>query len=166
MNSYRGQATDVLGLLSIGDAVLTTNPAGARGLSLGMRAAAALADIVSMQAPEQWAEALDDWGTAELRPWFEEHVIADAWLRDAWGGAAIDPEAPIPWTLVAAAAEIHPEWMRVLGPFLGMATGPDSLDPLREEVRAMLREGWRPSPPPGLTRDQLVAAIQSVDVAA
>ena len=166
VNSFRGQATGVLGLLSIGDAVLTTNPAGARGLSLGMRAAAALADIVATQALETWAQALDDWGTAELRPWFEDHVIADEWLRDAWAGAAIDPEAPIPWTLVAAAAELHPEWMRVLGPFLGMATGPDSLDPLREKVRAMLREGWRPSPPPGLTREQLVAAIQAVSVAA
>jgi 2-polyprenyl-6-methoxyphenol hydroxylase-like FAD-dependent oxidoreductase len=166
VNTYRGQPRDVHGLLSIGDAVLTTNPAGARGLSLGMRAAAALVDIVADLSSEQWAAALDDWGCAELRPWFEEHLMADAWLRDHWAGAPLDPEAPVPWNLVMDAAVQHPEWMRFLGPFLGMAAGPAVLDPLREQVRAMLRDGWRPAPPAGITRDELVAAIQGTRVAA
>jgi len=96
----------------------------------------------------------------------EEHVIADAWLRDTWAGVPMDPEGPIPWNLVAAASATHPEWMRVLGPFLGMATGPDSLDPMREQVRVMLRDGWRPMPHPGLTRDELVEATRAALVPA
>ena len=166
VNTYQGQSTEVRGLLAIGDAVMITNPAGARGLSLGMMGAAALADIVATQGPEQWAGALDQWGTTHLRPWFEEHVIADAWLRDTWAGVPMDPDGPIPWNLVAAASATHPEWMRVLGPFLGMATGPDSLDPLREQVRVVLRDGWRPMPHPGLTRDELVEATQAALVPA
>jgi 2-polyprenyl-6-methoxyphenol hydroxylase-like FAD-dependent oxidoreductase len=165
VNSYQAQPT-TLGFLAIGDALVTTNPAGARGVSLGMMTAAALADIVATQAHEQWAAALDEWAATHLRPWFEEHVIADAWLREAWHGLPTDPDGPIPWNLVAAAAATHPEWMRVLGPFMAMATGPDSLDSLRDAVRAMLLGGWRPAPPPGLTRDDLVAVIQGVRVPA
>ena len=38
---------------------------------------------------------------------------------------------------------------------------PASIDPLREQVRGMLRAGWRADrTSPGLTRDELVAAIQ------
>ncbi len=165
VNSYQGQPT-ALGFLAIGDAFCTTNPAGSRGLSLGMMAAAALADIVATQSVEQWATALDDWGTTHVRPWFEEHIVADAWLRETWAGKRMDPESPIPWNVVAAAATTHPEWMRVLGPFLGMAAGPESIDPLREQVRGMLRAGWRPPRPEGITRDELVAVLEGASVAA
>jgi hypothetical protein len=40
-----------------------------------------------------------------------------------------------------------------------MLTLPHTIDPLRDEVRAMLRDGWRPPTPPGPTRDDIVAAI-------
>ena len=144
VNSYQGQPT-ALGFLVIGDAFCTTNPAGARGMSLGMMTAAALADIVATQSIEQWGTALDVWATAHVRPWFEEHILADSWLRETWAGVPMDPEGPIPWNLVAAASATHPEWMRVLGPFLAMLTGPESLDTLREQTRTMLRDGWRPT---------------------
>ena len=45
-NHYQGQPTHVRGLLAIGDAVCTTNPAGARGLSFGMQMAGALSDVI------------------------------------------------------------------------------------------------------------------------
>ena len=61
---------------------------------------------------------------------------------------------------MAAAAAEHPEWMPVVGPFLGMLTGPESLDPLREQVREMIRGGWQPPRPEGPTRDELAAAIR------
>ena len=164
MNSYQGQPT-ASGFLAIGDAFCTTNPAGSRGLSLGMRAAAALADIVASQPVEQWATALDDWGATHVRPWFEEHIVADAWLRDSWRGAPTDPDGPIPWMLVAAAAMTeHPEWMSMVGPFLGMAAMPASIDPLREQVRGMVRGGWRRPRPDGITRDELVETIQGACV--
>ena len=166
VNSYQGQPT-VLGFLAIGDAFCTTNPAGSRGLSLGMMAAGAMTDLVSSRPVEQWGPALDDWGTTHVRPWFEEHIVADAWLRDAWRGTATDPAGPIPWNLVASAAmTVHPEWMRLLGPFLAMMAGPETIDPLREEVRAMLADGWRRTPPDGITRDELVAVVRGACVPA
>ena len=70
-----------------------------------------------------------------------------------------DPDGPVPWPVVAAATREHPEWMAVVGPFLGMATGPASLDPLRGQVREMLHRGWRPPAKPGPGREELAAAV-------
>ena len=165
-NHYQGQATGISRLLAIGDAVCTTNPAGARGLTMGLRSAVAMVDIVTTQEPDQWATSLDDWSTTHLRPWFEEQVIADAWQRESWAGRTTDPACPVPWNLVAAAATEHPEWMPVLGPFLGMMTGPESLDPLREQVRQMVRDGWQPAPPEGPAHDVMVAAVRGQLVSA
>ena len=50
-NHYQGQPTRVRGLLAVGDAVCTTNPMGARGLSLGMLMGGALSDVVEGQPP-------------------------------------------------------------------------------------------------------------------
>jgi 2-polyprenyl-6-methoxyphenol hydroxylase-like FAD-dependent oxidoreductase len=158
-NHYQGQPTQVEGLLAIGDAVCTTNPAGARGLSLGMLMAGALADVVESRPSSEWATALEEWCDGEIRPWFDEHLIADAWQLDQWRGVPTDPEGPIPWPVVAAATREHPEWMAVVGPFLGMATGPAALDGLREPVRELLRQGWQPQLRPGVGREDLVAAI-------
>ena len=56
--------------------------------------------------------------------------------------------------------------MAVVGPFLGMATGPTSLDPLRGQVREMLRQGWQPPTQRDLVRDDLAAAVQAALVPA
>jgi 2-polyprenyl-6-methoxyphenol hydroxylase-like FAD-dependent oxidoreductase len=158
-NQYRGQSTTVQNLLAIGDSVCTTNPMGARGIALGMESAAFVADLVAGAVPETWATALDAWCEANQKVWHDDHVVTDDALLAQWHGDGIDPDGPISWMLVAAAArERHPEWMERLGPFFGMFAPPASLDPLREEVRSMLRNGWRPSPPPGPTRDDLAAA--------
>jgi 2-polyprenyl-6-methoxyphenol hydroxylase-like FAD-dependent oxidoreductase len=161
-NSYRRQSATVRNILAIGDAVCTTNPMGARGVALGMTSAAALTDIVANAAPDAWASELDDWALANQKVWHDDHVITDDALLAAWRGEEIDPGGPISWMLVAAAGrEHHPEWMASLGPFFGMQATPVSLDPLRAEVRAMLRGGWRPEPSPGPTRDQLIAAVSA-----
>ena len=52
VNLYRPQTRDVTGLLAIGDAVCTTNPTGGRGVSLAIRAAAELADLVATHPPD------------------------------------------------------------------------------------------------------------------
>jgi 2-polyprenyl-6-methoxyphenol hydroxylase-like FAD-dependent oxidoreductase len=166
-NQYRGQSTTTRNLLAIGDAVCTTNPMGARGVALGIESAAVLADLVAGGAPETWAATLDAWCLANQKVWHDDHVITDNALLAEWRGEEVDPEGPISWMLVAAAArELHPEWMASLGPFLGMSAKPRSLDPLRVEVRAMLRDGWRPAPRPGPTRQHLVAALSQVAAAA
>jgi len=161
VNQYRAQATGLTGLLTIGDAACATNPVAARGLSLGMQTAAAVAAIVAEQARDDWSEALDDWCSANLRPWFVDHVDFDAVTHKLWAGVEIGPADPVSWAVVAAAARERPDFMPTLGPFLGMMAPPSSIDGLREEVRTMLAGGWRPPayPPPG--REALVTAIRS-----
>ncbi len=160
-NAYRPQAGAVTGLVAVGDAVCTTNPAGARGVSLGLQTAAALADIAAAHPVTEWAARLDSWCETTLRPWFEEHVISDAWQLRAWADRSPDPNGPIPWNLVLAASAEHPEWRDTVGPFMGMVFGPRMLDPLRDEVREMIRAGWQPRPPSGPDRATLVATMRS-----
>ncbi|HET6729869.1 MAG TPA: NAD(P)/FAD-dependent oxidoreductase [Jiangellaceae bacterium] len=159
VNLYRPQTREVTGLLAIGDAVCTTNPTGGRGVTLAMRAAAELADLVATHPHPQWAARLDAWSLEQLRPWFEEHLIFDRAMRARWSRQPLDPNADISWDLVAAAATQRPDFMPALAPFLAMLALPHTIDPLRDQVRAMLRNGWRPPTPPGPTRDDLVAAI-------
>jgi 2-polyprenyl-6-methoxyphenol hydroxylase-like FAD-dependent oxidoreductase len=159
VNRYRAQARELVGLLAIGDAALTTNPAGARGLTTGLRAAVEVADLVAEHPREKWAALLEAWSTAELRPWFDEHVAWDASIRARWSGEDCDPDGAIAWDLVDEAALAHPEWMPVLGPFFAMQAMPASIDPLRDGVREMLRAGWRPGVRPGPQRSDLAAAI-------
>jgi 2-polyprenyl-6-methoxyphenol hydroxylase-like FAD-dependent oxidoreductase len=159
VNLYRPQAREVTSLLAIGDAVCTTNPTGGRGVTLAIRAAAELADLVATHPARQWAARLDAWSLEQLRPWFDEHLIFDRAMRARWGGEPLDPDADISWDLLVAATTQRPDFMPILGPFLGMLALPHTIDPLRDEVRAMLRNGWRPPTPPGPTRDDLIAAI-------
>lgn len=159
-NAYRPQCEDVTGLVAVGDTVCTTNPAGARGLSLGIQTAAELADIAAAHPVAEWAPRLGAWCEANLRPWFEEHVVSDAWQLRTWEGQPADPDGPVPWNLVLAATREHPEWRDTVGPFMGMVFGPRVLDPLREQVRDMLRNGWRPRSPAGPDRTALLAAMQ------
>ena len=159
-NEYTAQPTGVARLVVIGDAFGMTNPQGARGVTLGMESAAVLADLVRVQEPDGVAAGLDAWGSAQLLPWFHDHVDWDAALLDLWSGRPVDPDGPIGLEVVVAAArERHPEWMATLMPFFSMDTMPASLDPLRNAVREMARHGWQPAEPDGPTRDQLADLV-------
>lgn len=160
VNQYRPQARGVVGLLSIGDSTCATNPTAARGISLGIRAAAALADVVDNHPPAGWAGALDEWCLGNLRPWFTDHVEFDRVTAKLWAGRPITTEDPMSWALVAEAAGVRPEFGRVLGPFFGMVALPESIDPLRDEVREMVRAGWQPAARTAPSRDDLVAVIR------
>lgn len=161
VNHYRPQASGVTGLLSVGDAACTTNPMGARGVSLAIMSAAALADVVATKAREDWADVLEAWCRANLRPWFEDHIGFDRVMHKLWAGEPISPDDPISWPLLAAAAKLRPHFMPTLGPFLGMLAPPASVDGLRDEVRAMIARGWQPDPWPSPTRDALVTAMRT-----
>ncbi len=160
-NDYRGQSRSVAGLLAVGDSFCTTNPTGARGIPLGMQTAAYLADLVEQAPREQWADALDAWGRAHLEPWYDDHVAWDRTLLRRWAHLPVDADGPIGLDVLAAAAAERPELAAVLGPFYAMLTGPDSLAGVREQVRGMLRAGWTPPVPSGVTRDDLVAAVRT-----
>ena len=161
VNQYRPQALGLTGLLTIGDAVCATNPVAARGMSLGMQTAAALADVVADHARADWARALDAWCEANLRPWFVDHVEFDQITHKLWAGEPITGDDPISWALVADAAAGRPDFQPTLGPFMGMLALPASIDRLREEVRTMLAEGWAPRSYPPPTRHELVTAMQA-----
>ena len=161
VNLYRPQARGVVGLLAIGDVACTTNPVAARGVSLALMAAEALTDVVATRAPAEWAAALDGWCRANLRPWYVDHVGFDEVTRRLWAHEPLDPDGPISWALVAAAARARPDFMPTLGPFLGMAVLPAAIDPLRDEVRQMLRDGWRPATPPAPSRTDVAAAVRN-----
>jgi 2-polyprenyl-6-methoxyphenol hydroxylase-like FAD-dependent oxidoreductase len=161
VNEFRGQATSVVGLLATGDACCTTNPMGARGVALGMQTSAFIADVVEATPREQWAGALEAWARRHLEPWYHDHVAWDHTLLRRWAGEPIDPDGPLGLDVVAAAALDRPEFMATLGPFYGMAVGPDALAPLRATTRAMLRAGWVPPTPDGVSRAALVGVLQA-----
>jgi flavin-dependent dehydrogenase len=148
--------------VAIGDAFCVTNPQGGRGVTLGMQSAAVLADLIRDERLKDLAGGLDSWGATHLLPWYYEHVNWDAALLALWAGRLVDPEGPIGLdVLVSAAQERHPEWMAVLMPFFSMETMPSSLEPLREAVREMVRQGWQPQQPDGPDRDQLAALVHA-----
>ena len=160
-NTYGPQPTNVRRLLAIGDAFCTTNPQGGRGISLGLRSAVALTDLVRDHPVDEVPARLDAWGTRELLPWFRDHLSWDAALLAQWAGRPVTADGPVgPETLVAAAQQFHPEWMAVLGAYFGMAVAPAALDPIRAQVRKLIRDGWQPPEPPGPTRAELADLIR------
>jgi len=102
-NTLRRSVVDgrpvVLGLHAVGDAVCTTNPVGGRGISLVMRNAADLTDVVTAHPGDPWAQAiaLDDAVERNVAPWYAAQADGDserlAAIRRALRGA---PPAPLP----------------------------------------------------------------------
>jgi 2-polyprenyl-6-methoxyphenol hydroxylase-like FAD-dependent oxidoreductase len=163
-NEYRGQPTHITGLVAVGDALCVTNPQGARGIPLGLQSAAALADLVGRVALTDLAGRLEAWASTHVLPWFHDHLQWDASLLRLWSGRPVEPDGPIgPEVLLAAAQQHHPEWMPMLGLYWGMIITPDVLEPMRSEVRALLRTGWQPPQLDGLTRDDLAVLITQLN---
>jgi 2-polyprenyl-6-methoxyphenol hydroxylase-like FAD-dependent oxidoreductase len=167
-NTYRGQLdergqTAIPGLFFAGDTVCTTYPAAGRGVSLGLRQAQALLGMLAA-LPRRGAdlrdvaEQFDAWCTANIRPWYEDHVYWDATWRHRLGGGDIDIEARIPSDVVCAAAEVDPAIWPAAGPYLAMQALPAALDPVQDRARAVLRTGWRPPYTAGPSRDELADA--------
>jgi len=164
VNQYRPQAA-VRGMLAIGDAVLTTNPMGARGMTLGLQSAVAMVQIVEGLPAEQWSSAMHEWAERTLRPWYADHVEWDAAVAGAWAGADPNPDGPLSLDVLVAAGMARPPLMAGLAPYLDMRALPESTSTVRAEVRDMLRSGWRPPAPDLPTRADLLNAIAPVGTA-
>jgi flavin-dependent dehydrogenase len=169
LNAYRGQlgadgrpAAD--GILFVGDAVLTTNPAAGRGVSTSlMQARHALAALDEHGADlAAVAGDLDEWCEATMRPWYDDHVAWDAGLLSRWRGEDIDFGQPLPSDLICSLAEADKSVMPIVGAYQAMLAGPSVLAQIEERARANLRSGFRPSVPDGPTRDELAARIAHV----
>ncbi len=80
INSYRGQYDDrgripLPGLVFLGDAVCTTNPASGRGVSLGLAQADRLLTLIEQERDaEHLAQAFDAWCAEQIQPWYADHV--------------------------------------------------------------------------------------------
>ncbi len=159
-NRYRGQrAVDGSvrpGVLFVGDAVCSTNPAAGRGVSLGMQQARELVRLLDTHSETaQVAVEFDEWCETHIRPWFADHVHWDATQLARFRGEDLDLEARIPSDVVCACAQVDPTIMAAAGPYLGMVAGPEVLDQVQDKARVVLRTGWRPPYAEGPTRDQI-----------
>jgi 2-polyprenyl-6-methoxyphenol hydroxylase-like FAD-dependent oxidoreductase len=165
-NSYRSHLDEsgrvpLAGLLFVGDAVSTTNPAAGRGVSLGLGQARHLLGLLDAEDDlVTVAERLDAWCTENIRPWYEDHVYWDATLLQRLAGDDINKDAKIPSDVIAAAVPHVPELGMAAARYLGMVALPSVLTPYEQQVRDLLGTGWRPPLAPGPTRDELAAVVQ------
>lgn len=162
-NTYRRQVDDqhpaVPGVLFLGDTVCTVNPSGGRGIALGMLQAQALLGMLDGSDTVEVAERFDAWCEDSIRPWYDDHVLSDRTTLARWSGEGVDADGPLSSDLYAAAAQADPSLMAVVGPYFGMLVPPTALEARADQVRAMLRGGWRPAYAPGPTADELAEAL-------
>lgn len=160
INSYRGQGTPPAGVLFVGDAVCTTNPSAGRGISLGLLQAGALLDLLAEHGDDRDAgAALDAWCAEQIRPWYVDHVVDDAYLQRRYRGEVLGADEPLPSDLVCDAMTQDPSLAGLVMPYLGMVALPGSLAPAHDRVRELMRSGWRPTPDAGPTRDELLEPV-------
>jgi hypothetical protein len=149
------------GLVFVGDAVCTTNPAVGRGIATSLLQARALLRLLD-EDPRDLVGltlAFDAWCTDNIAPWFDDHVYWDADLTRRWAGADVDLSRPLPSDLVVAATEADPGLFPLVGPYLSMRALPSSLDPARPRATEIYASGWRPRVPDGPTRDELADLV-------
>jgi hypothetical protein len=163
-NTYQGQLDDggavaLPGLVFVGDAVCTTNPAVGRGIATSLLQAQELLRLLDDDADDLagLTLAFDEWCSGAIAPWFEDHLSWDADLIRRWAGADVDLTRPLPSDLVVAAAQADPALFPLVGPYLGMRALPASLDAARPRATEIYASGWRPPVPQGPSRDELAA---------
>lgn len=161
------------GLHAVGDSVCTTNPTFGRGLSMVMRGAVDLVDVLAAHPddPYEQALAMDRAVTEHLAPWFADQAAADAarmaTLRHTVEGAAPPPRpAPdldrITFGELRSAAQVDAAAERGVWRSMGMVGKPADIyeDPaLVARVRAALANGLPPTMAQP-TRDELEAALK------
>lgn len=167
-NSYRGQLIDdeqpaVPGMIAVGDAVCTTTPLAGRGVAMALMQARELVGILDRRGEYYRSDdhycgstiEFDRWCTANIKPWFSDHVRSDNDRLRRWHGGTILTEAPLPSDLVVAAAEADPRLTALVEPYAAMRALPDSLDVAQAHARHIYESGWRPTLPDGPTADEL-----------
>lgn len=156
-NSYRGQCRDVVGLISVGDAVCTTTPLAGRGVALALTQARELVHSLDRYTDDLpgATKHFDKWCAEHIRPWFDDHRYADTDRIRRWSGGDVDLGKPLPSDLIVAAAEADPNLQPIVGPYARMDAPPASLAPARATAHALFAGGWRPQIEPGPTRAEL-----------
>jgi 2-polyprenyl-6-methoxyphenol hydroxylase-like FAD-dependent oxidoreductase len=165
-NRYRGQldasGRPVLpGLISVGDAVCTTTPLAGRGVTLAFWQARELVRLLSHENRDVVGVTteFDGWCTRNIRPWFLDHQYTDTERVRRWSGSDVDLSRPLPSDLIVAAAEADPRLNDIVGPYITMDALPESLTPAQDRAREIYARGWRPTPPVGPTRAELISVV-------
>jgi hypothetical protein len=172
-NTYRGQLDgagrpELLGLISLGDAVCTTTPLAGRGVTLALMQAHQLVRALEVHDTdiETATMQFDHWCRHHIRPWFDDHRVTDSDRVRRWSGGDVDLSRPLPSDLIVAAAEADPALKSVVGPYTTMDALPASLAPAHPRAKEIYASGWRPSVPEGPTREQLSAVASRTRAAA
>nr|WP_090277211.1 FAD-dependent monooxygenase [Mycolicibacterium komanii]CRL71333.1 FAD dependent oxidoreductase [Mycolicibacterium komanii] len=165
-NGYRGQRDDtghvpLPGLVSLGDAVCTTTPLAGRGVALALMQARELMSILDFSGDDiHGATAeFDEWCATHIRPWYDDHLYADAERMRRWSGHDVDLTKPLPSDLIVAAADADPELGAIVAPYVTMDARPDSLRVAESHARRRYENGWRPAPAAGPSRDDLIELV-------
>jgi hypothetical protein len=150
------------GLVFAGDTVCTTTPNFGRGVTTSLLQARELLRLVEVHGTDVMAvgEELDAWCDAHMRPWAEDHVHMDDQASRRWRGEAIDLGRRLPSDLILMAGGVEPRIEEAAGAYLTMTQGPSCLDPVEPLARAVYAGGWRPTPTPGPTRDELAEIVR------
>ncbi len=165
-NSYCGQLdaegeVPLAGLVFVGDAVCTTNPAAGRGVATSLMQAQRLVGLLDEHGADHDAvsQEFDAWCTAVIRPWFDDHVVCDTDLARRWAGGDVDLDRPLPSDVIAAVTAVDPSLMAVVGPYQAMLAPPTSLRAIEPRAREIYASGWRPAVPEGPSRSDLVDLV-------
>lgn len=161
-NTFRGQGSPPVGLFFVGDSVCTTNPAAGRGITLGLRQLGALLDLLANHDDADTSVGFDRWCENEIKPWYDDHVRDDGYLVDRYAGIDLDAEAPVPSDVIVDAFVQLPHLAPVVQPYLAMLAPPGVLRSVEDEVRTLLRTGWRPPYSDGPDAAGLVERIGAV----
>ena len=172
-NTYRGQLNEagrvaIDGLIFVGDAVCTTNPAAGRGVATSLMQAQQLLRLLDEHGQDftSCSLAFDEWCAQNIKPWYADHVYWDSQLLRRWSGEDIDLGQPLPSDLISAAADLVPELRKVVGPYQAMMTLPSSLDAVEPRARDAYASGWRPAIPDGPTHAELCEIVRGTSAAA
>ncbi|WP_040405559.1 FAD-dependent oxidoreductase [Amycolatopsis nigrescens] len=159
----------VEGFYGIGDSVCTTNPSYGRGVSLGLKHAYLLADLLE-EHPEVGPKQASEFAERTeklLRPWWEEAVMNDRGRAALWE-ATVNGEQPqrppagiVNFGMAVAASTKDQEiWRRVANVMMMLKT-PDTLyadDEIKQRVGKALA-GGPPPQLPGACRSDLVEVV-------
>ena len=143
------------------NAVCTSNPSGARGVSLGLESPAALADVVvefAVRRRGDGARRLVRVAVASRRS--RTTVVSTRRSRRVGGSTPLDPEGPIGSDTVAAAAQRRPWFMPVSAVLRHAGVAGTAARRARRCGTAARRLATAGSA--GRARDDLVAALASV----
>jgi flavin-dependent dehydrogenase len=174
IDRYRRLCVDgrspVTGVALLADSWACTNPSVGRGISLGLKHARRLRDVVREHGddPLALAQAWDDVTEAELTPWYRDTVREDRarWreMQASREGRPPDPPQTADERLRAALFAALPHDADIFRAFMESRSSIATLDDVlaRPGLAERIHEvaaGRERTPPPGPDREQLLALL-------